>query len=151
MMNNTTPFNMDERSKVIAYKVVSMMYFITILSIQFVVLYRQFVLGQELSEFEDIAIIMTINSIFLISALLYFGAVSIRKLQLKKILIIYFLFVIAGIVFTYAKYYIFQDSNLTFDEFVHKMLIVAAIIGLLMSFWVIMSILGNKRTEKELE
>lgn len=75
---NKKPFlNMDERNKKIAYKVIAVMYFLTIISMQGIVLYRQFALGQEMSDFEDIAIIMTINSLFLISALLYYGAIQI--------------------------------------------------------------------------
>jgi hypothetical protein len=58
------PFlNMDERSKLVAYRIISIMYFLTILSMQGIVLFRQFALGQELRDFEDIAIIMTVNSL----------------------------------------------------------------------------------------
>jgi len=74
---------MDERNKTIAYKVIAVMYFLTIIAMQGIVLYRQFALGQEMSDFEDIAIIMTINSLFLISALLYFGAIQIKDLKLR--------------------------------------------------------------------
>jgi len=74
---------MDERNKKVAFKVIAIMYFLTITAMQGIVIYRQFALGQNISDFEDIAIIMTINSIFLISALLYFGAISIRKLKLR--------------------------------------------------------------------
>ncbi len=57
------PFlNMDERNKQVAYRIISIMYFLTILSMQAVVIYRQFVLGQDLRDFEDIAIIMSVNS-----------------------------------------------------------------------------------------
>ena len=60
---NRKPFlNMDERNKKIALKVIAVMYFLTIITIQGIVLYRQFALGQKSSEFEDIAIIMSINS-----------------------------------------------------------------------------------------
>ena len=83
------PFlNMDERNKQIAYKVISIMYFLTIIAMQGILLYRQFVLGQEIGDFEDIAIIVTINSLFLVSALLYFGAIQPRKLKITTILLI---------------------------------------------------------------
>ena len=76
------PFlNMDERNKLIAYKVISIMYFLTIIALVGIVFYRQFALGQDIGDFEDVAVIMTINSLFLISALLYFGAIPIRKLK----------------------------------------------------------------------
>ena len=81
-MKNRKPFlNMDERNKQIAYKVIAIMYFLTIIAIQGIVIYRQFVLGQEIYDFEDIAIIMTINSLFLITALLYFGAIPVQKIK----------------------------------------------------------------------
>ncbi|MEN8186269.1 MAG: hypothetical protein ABFR05_03965 [Bacteroidota bacterium] len=146
------PFlNMDERNKLIAYKVISIMYFLTIFAIQGVVIYRQFALGQELSDFEDIAIIMTINSLFLISALLYFGAIPIRKLKVKSILLIYVVFVILGSLFTYAKYNIFRSPGLSFEQLFDKLIIIFTIIGLMMGFWILLSILGKRRLDKELE
>jgi len=149
---NKKPFlNMDERNKQIAYKVISIMYFLTIFAMQGIVLYRQFALGQELGDFEDIAIIMTINSLFLVSALLYFGAIQIRKLKVKSLLLIYLAFVVLGSLFTYFKYNIFQSPGLSFEQLFDKIIIVVAIIGLIMGFWILLSILGKKRLDKELE
>ena len=142
---------MDERNRQIALKIIAVMYFLTIIAMQGIVIYRQFVIGQNISDFEDIAIIMTINSIFLISALLYFGALPFRKLKIKSILLIYLAFVILGSVFTYAKYKIFLSSGLTFEQLFNKLKIIAAIIGLLMGFWILLSYLGKKRTDRELE
>jgi heme/copper-type cytochrome/quinol oxidase subunit 3 len=142
---------MDERNKQIAYRVISIMYFLTIVAMQGIVLYRQFALGQELSDFEDIAIIMTINSLFLISALLYFGAIQIRKLKVKSILLIYLVFVILGSLFTYLKYNIFQSPGLSFEQLLEKLIIIITIIGLILGFWILLSILGKKRLEKEIE
>ena len=149
---NKRPFlGMDERNKQVAYKVISVMYFLTILAIQGIVIYRQFVLGQEIRDFEDIAIIMTINSLFLISALLYFGAIPIRKLKIKSILLIYLAFVVLGSLFTYLKYNVFQKSGLSFMELIDKLLIISAITGLILLFFIIFSILGKRKLEKELE
>ncbi len=112
---NKRPFlGMDERNKQVAYKVISVMYFLTILAIQGIVIYRQFALGQEIRDFEDIAIIMTVNSLFLISALLYFGAIPVRKLKIKSILLIYLAFVVLGSLFTFLKYNVFQKAGLSF-------------------------------------
>lgn len=153
MKNKTKkPFlNMDERNKLIAYKVIAVMYFLTILAIQGIVIYRQFVLGQEIGDFEDIAIIMTINSLFLISALLYFGAIPIRKLKIKSILLIYALFIVLGSLFTYAKYNIFQSPGLSFGQLLDKLIIIFIITGLIMLFFILFSILGKRKVEKELE
>ena len=150
--NKKTPFlNMDERNKQIAYKVIAVMYFVTIIAMQGIVIYRQFALGQEMSDFEDIAIIMTVNSLFLVSALLYFGAIQIRRLTVKSILQIYLVFVVLGSIFTYAKYNIFQSPGLPLDQMLDKLIIIMTIIGLIMGFWILLSILGKKRMDKELE
>ena len=142
---------MDERNKQIANKVISMMYFLTIMAIVGIVLYRQFVLGQNISDFEDIAIILTFNSLFLVSALLYFGAIQIRKLKVKTILLTYIGFVVLGSLFTYAKYNIFQSQGLSLEQLFDKLIIIVTIIGLMMGFWILLSIMGKKRLEKELE
>ena len=142
---------MDERNKQIANKVISMMYFLTIIAIAGIVLYRQFVLGQKISDFEDIAIILTFNSLFLVSALLYFGAIQIRKLKIKTILVTYIVFVVLGSLFTYAKYNIFQSPGLSLEQLFDKLIIIVTIIGLMMAFWILLSIMGKKRLEKELE
>ncbi len=104
-----------------------------------------------MGNFEDIATIMTINSLFLISALLYFGAIQIRRLKIKSILLIYVVFAVLGSLFTYAKYNIFQNPGLSFEKLFNKLIIVITIIGLIMGFWIILSVLGKKRIDKELE
>ena len=142
---------MDERSKQIAGKVIAVMYFITIIALQGIVLYRQFALGQEIKEFEDVAIIMTFNSLFLVSALFYFGAISIQKLKVKSILLIYLGFVVLGSLFTYAKYNIFQSPGLSLSQIFDKLIIIFIILGLIMGFFILFSYLGKRKIDKELE
>lgn len=50
-----------------------------------------FGLKQEKNKFENKAIIVTINSLFLISALLYLGAISNQRMKIKTILLGYVL------------------------------------------------------------
>jgi hypothetical protein len=142
---------MDERNKQIACKVIAIMYFLTFFAIAGVILYRQFVLRQELNEYEDFAIILTFNSLFLMSALLYFGAIPIRRLKVTSILIIYVVLVVAGSIFTYIYYHIIQSPGLSLKEMSNKFLIIVAITGIIMGFWVLLSILGKKRLDKELK
>ena len=142
---------MDERNKKIAYKVIAVMYFLTIISMQGIVLYRQFALGQKMSDYEDIAILMTINSLFLISALIYFGALPIRKLKIKNIILYYLILVVMGSAFTYLKYNVFQSPGLSFEQLFDKLIIIISIIGLIMGFWILLTYLGKKRIERELE
>jgi hypothetical protein len=152
MKKNKKPFlNMDERNMHIALRVIAIMYFLTIIAILGIVLYRQFVLGQDISQFEDMAIIMTINSIFLLSALLYFGALPVRRLKIRNILLYYLVFVVLGSLFTYGKYNIFQSPGLSFAQLFDKLKIIAAIVGLLMGFWILLSYMGKRRIDKELE
>ena len=142
---------MDERSKLVAYKVIAVMYFLTIIAIQGIVIYRQFALGQEIRDFEDIAIVMTVNSLFLISALLYFGAIPIQRLRVKSILFGYGILVILGGLFTYMKYNVFRDEHLTVKEMIDKMIIVASVTGLIVLFFSLFSYLGKRKLDKELE
>ena len=142
---------MDERNKLIAYKVIAIMYFLTIIAIQGIVLYRQFILGQNIRDFEDIAVILTVNSLFLISALLFFGAIPIQKLRVKSILLIYAAIAIAGSLFTYFKYNIFQDSGLSLNQMMNKIFIIMAISAIILFFFIIFSILGKRKLDRELE
>jgi len=143
-------FNMDERNKQIASNVIIVMYLLTIIAIYGIIFYRQFGLGQEINEFEDFAIVGTINSVFLISALLYFGAIPIQKLKIKTILLIYSAFVILGSLFTYAKYNLFQSPGLTVGQLFDKLFIIVSITGLMMGFWILLTVLGKKKIDKEL-
>ena len=151
-MQTKKPFlNMDERNKLIAYKVIAVMYFLTIVAIQGIVIYRQLALGQSINDFEDIAIIMTFNSLFLISALLYFGAVPIQRLKIKSILIGYLIIVILGFLFTYAKYNVLQSPGLSFEHLLDKAIIIFIITGLITGFFILFAILGIKKIDKKLE
>jgi hypothetical protein len=143
--------NFDERNRLVAYKVIAVMYFLTIIAIQGIVIYRQFVLGQDIRDFEDIAIIMTVNSLFLVTALLYFGAIPIQKFRVKNILLAYLGMIVLGSLFTYAKYNIFQSPGLSFKELFDKLIITFAVTGLIVLFFVIFSILGKRKMDKELE
>ena len=151
-MKNKNPFlNMDERNRQIAYKVIAIMYFITIFAMLGVVIYRQFALGQSIYDFEDFAIILTVNSLFLISALLYFGAIPIQRIKIKNILLFYAAIVVLGSLFTYAKYNIFQHQGLSFERLLDKLIIIITISGFIVLFLVVLSFLGKRKIENELK
>ena len=151
-MKSKTPFlNMDERSKLVALKIVAIMYFLTIIALQAVIMYRQFALGQSIYDFEDFAIILTFNSLFLIAALLYFGAIPLQKIKIKSILLFYAALIVLGSLFTYAKYNIFQSPGLSFEQLFDKLIIIFTITGLIVFFWVVLSILGKRKMDKEIE
>jgi hypothetical protein len=141
-------FKMDERNKLTALQVIAVLYFITIIALQAVVIYRQFALGQNIHDFEDFAIIMTFNSLFLVSALLYYGAIPIQKMKLKTMLLFYLAFVILGSLFTYLKYNVFQGSPLSFPELMNKLFIIFAITGLILLFFILFYFLGKRREDR---
>ena len=151
MKNKNSFLNMDERNRQIAYKVIAIMYFITIFAMLGVVIYRQFALGQSIYDFEDFAIILTVNSLFLISALLYFGAIPIQRIKIKNILLFYAAIVVLGSLFTYAKYNIFQHQGLSFERLLDKLIIIITISGFIVLFLVVLSFLGKRKIENELK
>ena len=144
-------FNMDERNKQLALSISTVMYLFTLISLGAVLIYRQFVLKQDISNFEDVAIIMTVNSLFLLSAFFYFGVFSVKKLKIKTILIVYLGFVIIGSVFTYVKYNILEKGGLSITEMFDKIIIIASITGIISLFFIVFTILGKRRLEKEIE
>lgn len=151
-MKTNKPFlAMDERNKQIASRIIAVMYFLTIISITGIVIYRQIALGQSIHDFEDIAIILTVNSLFLVSALLYFGAVTIQRFKIKTIIFGYLTMVVLGFLFTYAKYNIFQSPGLSLEQLVDKVIIISLIIGLITGFFILFSVLGIKKLDKELK
>jgi len=141
---------MDERNKNVALRVIAVMYFLTILALQGITIYRQLILQQDIHDFEDIAIVMLINTLFLLSALLYFGAIPLQKIKIKSILLFYGSIVILGSLFVFLKYNIFGEQPLTFAELLEKMGITAAVSGLIVLFFLVFSILGKRKLEKEL-
>jgi hypothetical protein len=151
MSNKKRFLNMDERNKLMALRIMAVMYLLTIIAMQAVVIYRQFALGQSIYDFEDFAIILTVNSLFLISALLYFGAIPVQKISIKTVLSGYTAIIILGSVFTYAKYNIFQNLDLTIFQLLNKLMIIFVISGLIVFFWVIFSFFGKRKLDKELE
>jgi len=151
-MKNKKPFlNMDERNKQIAYKTMSTMYIITIVSLQFMILYRQLILHQPAEEFEDMAILATVNSLFLVTGLLYFGAIPIQRIKIKVILFFYFLILILGSAFVWLKYKWIAEVPLSNSAILEKISIVASITGIIVLFWVLFSWLGKRKQEKDLE
>ena len=149
---NKNPFSkLDERNKQIAGKIMAVMYLLTILAMQGIILYRQLVLGQDWSDFRDLAILMTFNSLFLVSALLYYGAVQVRTLKLKSILLIYFILILLGSLFTYARYNLFREEGISWEQLWEKLWIIYIVTGIILGFFILFSVLGNRRMKKEIE
>ena len=150
-MGKKSFLNMDERNRSIANRVMSVMYLMTILAMQGIVIYRQVVLGQSYKDFEDIAIVMTVNSLFVVAGLLYFGAIPLQRIKIKSLLLIYALIVVLGSIFILVKYMLIQSPGLSWNALLSKIGIVAAVSGLVVFFFVIFAWLGKRKMDKELE
>lgn len=146
------PFQkVDERTKGLALRVIAVMYFLTILSMQGIVLYRQLALGQEIERFEAIAVIMVVNTLFLITGFLYYGVIPFRKLKIRSVLLIYLAIVILGTIFTYVKYNVVMDQGLGIQQIFSKVIIVIAVTGLMLLFFILFYFLGKRKMDKALE
>ena len=132
----------DERSALVFRKICTRMYLITIIALWLDVLYRFFWLDQPVTGFLDIAALLTINVVFAIGAILYFGGVTIPRFRASFVAIFYVFSVVGGTAFWLAK-----DST----AFAAKLLIVAAISGILILLYLLAAYLGTRTVDKDLE
>jgi hypothetical protein len=143
-------FGYDERNRNVIRQVFSIMYIINILSLIFIVNYRQFVLDQSSDQYMDIANIMVFNIVVGIAAILYLGGIPFPKLKIHHAVLIYLGFVILGFVFTLVKYGLFTNAILTLPFVLGKLLIIMAILAILMAIFLLFGYLGHKKMQKEL-
>ena len=93
-------FRYDERNRNVIRQVFSIMYILNILSMIFIINYRQFILDQGSDQYMDIANILVFNVVVGIAAILYLGGITFPKLNLLSALLIYIGFVGLGLAFT---------------------------------------------------
>jgi hypothetical protein len=132
----------DERSALIFRKICTWMYLITIGALWVDVLYRQLWIGQPVTEFIDIAVLLTANIIIAIAVVIYLGGVSIPRFPVFLIALFYAIAVIAGTAFWLAK-----DPVAPLGKF----LVVAAISGILVLLYLFVAHLGIKAADRNLE
>lgn len=146
------PFNMnlDERNLNVIQKVCSIMYFINILVLAFLLIHRQFVLHQSVKEFMDFANLLVFNAIVAIAAILYLGGISFPKFRLRTLLMIYIIFVTIGFLFTMFKYNILLNQSLSVNESLEKLLIILVICALFMFIYGLFAYLGYRKIEKDI-
>ena len=144
---NKTLFGMDERSRLIIYRICTILYYFTMVALMGVLLYRENILKQPVREFNDIAIIFTVNTIVLLGAVLYFGGIIFSRFKIKTILSVYVIFVIIGFLFTFFRYRVFVDPPLSIGEIFNKLYIIVIICGLLTLFWAFLAFLGKKKVD----
>ncbi len=145
------PFNLDERGRDVIRKVCSTMYGLTLMALFGSMLIRQFILNQPVRQFEDIAIIVTANTLVLVVAVLYFGGILFQKFSLRKIIAGYGMYIVIGFSFTFVKYRFLVTEPLSLRETFGKLSIVVIICGLITALFVLFAYLGKRRVERDME
>jgi predicted permease len=146
------PFKLDERERNVFRNLITVFYFITLAVLIGMQLYRQFVLGQPLEQWNDIALLITFNAIFLLGGWLYLsGTINLKKTKTRYIVIGYAAFVLFGLLFTIFKYAVLLDQDVGLAQVWDYMLIILPITAVLVIGWGLLGYLGHRRMEKQLE
>ena len=145
-----SPFKLDERNMYVIKRVFTIMYILNVLSLIFIVNYRQFVLDQSTDQYMDIANVMVFNIVVGIAAILYLGGITFPKIKIGTALLFYLGFVTLGIAFTLIKYGVFYDVPLTFEFVFNKVFIVVVICAILEAIFLLFGYLGKRKIEKDL-
>jgi len=132
----------DERSAGIFRKICTCMYLATVGVLWCDVLYRRFRLGQAVTEFLDIAILLTANVVLAIGAILYFGGIVIPRIRTSFILLFYIIAVVTG-----TAVWLVQDPT----SIVKKVLSVASIAAILILLYLLAAYWHTKAVDKNLE
>jgi hypothetical protein len=144
-------FKLDERGNRIVRQISSVLYIVTLYSLIGFQLYRQFVLNQPSEEWNDIAILISINAIVWIGSLLYLsGVVNPTVVRMRYLIIGFAGFVIIGLTFTIFKYSVLLEQTLSMTQILDTFFTVLKISALLTAFWGFLAYLGNKRMEKRI-
>ena len=146
------PFKLDEREQNIYRSLITLLYFITLIVLIAMQLYRQFALDQPKEQWNDIALLITFNVLFLLGGGLYLsGALNLKKIKARYIVIGYVAFVLIGLLFTIFKYAYLQGQDVGLGQIWDYFLIVAPITAVLLIFWGLLGYLGHRRVEKQIE
>ena len=146
------PFMLDEREQRVYRDLISVLYFLTLAALTAMQLYRQFVLGQPLEQWNDIAMLITINVLFLLGGGLYLsGSINLKKIKLGYLVIGYLAFVLLGLLFTIFKYAVLLDQGVSLEQVADYLLIILPITAVLAIGWGLLSYLGYRRMEKKIE
>jgi len=146
------PFNLDEREQNVYRSLITRLYFITLTVLIAMQLYRQFALDQPMEQWNDIALLITFNVLFLLGGGIYLsGALNLRKIKARYIMIGYAAFVLIGLLFTIFKYALLLGQDVGLEQIWNYFLIVAPITAVLLIFWGLLGYLGHRRVEKQIE
>ncbi len=145
-------FNLDERGTSIVRRISTVLYIFTLYALIGIQLYRQFVLHQPRKDWQDIAVIITINAIAWIGSLLYLsGVINPTKIKPAHLLVGYLSFVLIGFLFTIFKYTVLLGQALELGEVLDYLFIVIKVSAGLLIVWALLAYIGSKRIEKQIE
>ena len=146
------PFTLDERERSVFRDLISVLYFLTLAALIGMQLYRQFVLGQPTEQWNDIAMLITLNVLFLLGGGLYLsGSVNLKKLKPIYVVIGYVSFVLLGLLFTIFKYAVLLGQEVGLQQVWDYLLIILPITAVLAIGWGLSSYLGYRPMEKKIE
>ena len=146
------PLSFDEREMNVFRNICTVMYLITLFALMGIQLYRQFVLNQPQKEWDDIAMLITINVIVVLGAVLYLtGAVNPKKVKRGYLIAGYMGFVVLGFAFTIFKYTVLLGQRVGLAQVWDYLLTVIVISGILVLAWGLLAYLGSRRIDKQIE
>jgi hypothetical protein len=145
-------FILDERERIVFRDLIAVLYFITLAVLIAMQLYRQFVLNQPLGQWNDMALLITFNILFLLGGGLYLsGTVNLKKIKARYIVIDYAAFVLFGLLFTIFKYAVLLKQDVGLQQVWDYFLIILPITAVLVIAWGLLGYLGHRRMEKRIE
>ncbi len=136
----------DERSTSIFRRVCTALYLLTVLALWCDVLYRQLWLRQAVTEFLDVALILTLNVVLSIAAILYAGGITVRRFQASLVALFYGVCVVAGTLFWIAK-----DPESAQLGPLAKLLIVSSASAIFVLLFLLAAYLGTRKAGRETE
>ncbi len=136
----------DERNVVTMRRICTRLYLLTIAILWLDVCWRQFIINQPLGEFLDLAALMTGNVILCIGAILYYGGVTMPRIRASAVVVLYLVCVVVGTAFTAYKYHLNSIG-----EILWKLVLVAAIAGLVVVLYVVAAYLGSRKIDRKIE
>jgi len=145
------PFNMDERGSLVICKICTVMYVLTLMSLIVTMFFRQFVFKQAVEQFEDMAVILTVNVLVMVSMILYLGGLTFQKFEFKSIITSYIVYVAAGFGFTFVKYRYLSEPQLSMGQIFGKLPVVLAICALITALFTGFAYMGKRKIDKELQ
>ena len=136
----------DERTIATTRKICTRLYLLTIFALWLDVCWRQFIAGQPLSEFIDLAALMTVNVILFVGAVLVYGGVAVPKIRASAVAMLYCVCVSVGTVLTIVKYHLSSAR-----EILWKLVLVAAIAGVVVLLYIAAAYRGARKANRQIE